>query len=158
MSDEPNKLYLTWEKVQRDGEALADKLCDLGNWKGIIAVARGGLNPALTLATELDVRLVETFCIVSYDENDQQGDATILKDLDHLGDGAGWIVVDDLVDSGKTFDIIREHLPKAHFACIYAKPKGAPSTDTHVMDVAQDTWVFFPWEMRSDAPKGLKPA
>jgi xanthine phosphoribosyltransferase len=156
MSSEPSKLYLNWEQVQRDGELLADKLRDKGPWTGIVAVARGGLNPALTLATELDIRLIETFCIVSYDENDKQGDAAILKGLEHLGDGSGWLVVDDLVDSGKTYDIIRGHLPKAHFSCLYGKPNGIPSTDTYVVDVPQDTWVFFPWELKADAPEKMK--
>jgi xanthine phosphoribosyltransferase len=147
-----NKLYLTWEETQRDGELLAEKLNKASqDWRGIIAVTRGGLNPALTLSTELDIRLVETFCMVSYDNDDTQGEAKILKDLKHLGDGAGWIVVDDLVDSGKTFDVIRrQHLPAAHFACLYGKPKGIPFTDTMVKEFPQTTWLNFPWEVRSN--------
>jgi len=71
----------------------------------------------------------------------------VLKDLGHIGDGEGWLVIDDLVDTGNTYKLIREHLPNAHFACVYAKPKGVPTTDSFVIEVSQDTWVYFPWDM-----------
>ncbi len=38
-------------------------------------------------------------------------------------------------------------LPKAHFAAVYAKPKGRPLVDTFVTEVSQDTWIYFPWDM-----------
>jgi len=42
---------------------------------------------------------------------------------------------------------VREMLPKAHFACLYAKPQGVPMVDTFVTEVSQDTWIYFPWDM-----------
>ena len=38
-------------------------------------------------------------------------------------------------------------MPKAHFATVYAKPKGRPLVDTFVTEVSQDTWIYFPWDM-----------
>jgi len=46
------------------------------------------------------------------------------------GDGEGWLVIDDLVDTGRTAEILRRTYPKAHFATIYAKPQGRPQVDT----------------------------
>ena len=43
--------------------------------------------------------------------------------------------------------IVRAMLPKAHFAAVYAKPKGRPLVDTFVTEVSQDTWIYFPWDM-----------
>jgi xanthine phosphoribosyltransferase len=57
------------------------------------------------------------------------------------------LVIDDLVDSGKTLELIRIMYPKAHFATVYAKPKGRPMVDTFITEVSQDTWIFFPWDM-----------
>ena len=37
-------------------------------------------------------------------------------------------------------------LPKAHFACVYAKPLGKPLVDSYITEVSQDTWIFFPWD------------
>ena len=54
--------------------------------------------------------------------------------------------MDDLVDSGTTARVVRGLLPKAHFACVYAKPAGRPVVDSFVTEVSQDTWILFPWD------------
>jgi len=54
--------------------------------------------------------------------------------------------MDDLVDTGRTAAVLRQLMPKAHFAAIYAKPLGRPLVDTYVTEVSQDTWIYFPWE------------
>jgi xanthine phosphoribosyltransferase len=56
------------------------------------------------------------------------------------------LIVDDLVDTGKTAKVVRELLPEAHFATVYAKPMGRPMVDTYITEVSQDTWIFFPWD------------
>ena len=60
--------------------------------------------------------------------------------------GDGWLIIDDLVDTGKTARVVRKMLPKAHFACVYAKPLGKPLVDSYITEVSQDTWIFFPWD------------
>ncbi|MAH06015.1 MAG: xanthine phosphoribosyltransferase [Pseudomonadota bacterium] len=140
------EFLITWEQMHRDSKALAWRLIDKGPWKGIVAITRGGMVPACIIARELDVRLMETYCISSYD-HDNQRNANILKGPEAAGDGEGWLVIDDLVDSGNTFRIAREHLPKAHFAAIYGKEQGIPTVDTFVTEVSQDTWIHFPWDM-----------
>ena len=137
--------FVSWEELHRDAKALAWRMSEQ-EWEGVIGITRGGLVPACIMARELDVRLVETLCIVSYDHK-QQGDAQILKQPELKDGGKGWLIVDDLVDTGKTFKIAREHYPNAHFASVYAKPKGAPLVDTYVTEVSQDTWIHFPWDL-----------
>ena len=142
---------VSWDELHRHARALAWRLHDQGPFKGIVAITRGGLVPAAIVARELDVRLVDTVCISSYDHKDQ-GATTVLKGLD--SDGEGWLIVDDLVDTGTTAKIVRDMLPKAHFATIYAKPAGRPMVDTFITEVSQDTWILFPWdsELRSVPP------
>jgi len=143
---------VSWDEMHRNAKALAWRLLgkgplENGAWKGVIAITRGGLVPACIMARELEVLLVETFCISTYDVKDM-GKSNILKMPESVKDaGIGWIVVDDLVDTGGTFKIIREHYPKAHFACLYAKPKGEPTVDTYITAVSQDTWIHFPWDL-----------
>jgi xanthine phosphoribosyltransferase len=60
--------------------------------------------------------------------------------------GKGVLIVDDLVDTGKTARVVREILPSAHFATVYAKPMGRPLVDTFITEVSQDTWIYFPWD------------
>ena len=135
---------MSWDELHRHSRALAWRLVDLGPWRGIIAVTRGGLVPAAIVARELDLRLVDTICIASYDDR-QQGALQVLKSID--GDGEGFLIIDDLVDTGKTAQAVRNMLPKAHFATVYAKPAGRPLVDTFVTEVSQDTWIRFPWEI-----------
>lgn len=138
---------ISWDQLHRDAKALAWRLLDKDFFKGIIAVTRGGLVPAAIIARELDIRLVDTICVSSYDWQNQKGEVKLLKGIE--GDGEGWLIVDDLVDTGRTGKLIRELLPKAHFACVYAKPAGRPLVDTFITEVSQDTWILFPWDAES---------
>jgi xanthine phosphoribosyltransferase len=136
---------VTWDQLHRDARALAWRLMALRPLKGIVAVTRGGLIPAAIIARELDVRLIESVSIVTYDE-EQKGQPQVTKPPVAAGDGTGFLIVDDLVDTGTTGRVVRGLLPKAHFACVYAKPAGKEIVDSFVTEVSQDTWIMFPWD------------
>jgi xanthine phosphoribosyltransferase len=136
---------VSWEEVHRNARALAWRLVDGKSFTGIVAVTRGGLVPAAIVARELDIRLVDTVCIRTYSDDHRRGEVNVLKRA--AGDGEGILIVDDLVDTGVTARAVREMLPKAHFATIYAKPAGRPLVDTFVTEVSQDTWILFPWDV-----------
>lgn len=138
------KYIVTWDVLQMHARRLASRLLPAEKWTGIIAVSRGGLVPAALLARELGVRYVDTVCISSYD-HDSQRELKVLKRA--AGDGEGFIVVDDLVDTGSTAYAIREMYPKAHFVTIFAKPAGCPLVDDYVVDIPQGTWIEQPWDM-----------
>lgn len=140
-----HKLFpVTWEQLHRDTKALALRLLDRGPFQAIVGVARGGLVPAAIVARELDIRLVDTVCIATYQKREQTGTETILKPLE--SDGEGLLLIDDLVDTGNTARLVRKMLPKAHFATLYAKPAGCSLVDTFITEVSQDTWILFPWD------------
>lgn len=142
---------VSWEELHRNARALAWRLLDKGPWKGIVAITRGGLVPAAIIARELEIRLIDTVCVSTYDHQRIRR-SKILKGVQ--GDGEGWLIVDDLVDTGRTAQVVREMLPKAHFATIYAKPAGRPLVDTYITEVSQDTWINFPWDIE---PQFAKP-
>jgi xanthine phosphoribosyltransferase len=147
MSDASSPAYtfpVSWEELHRNSRALAWRLLSAGPFTGIVAVTRGGLVPAAIIARELGIRLVDTVCIASYDEMNQ-GEIKVLKGIE--SDGEGLLVIDDLVDTGKTSSVVRAMLPKAYFATIYAKPAGKPQVDSFVTEVSQDTWILFPWDI-----------
>jgi len=135
---------VSWEELHRDARALAWRLVEGGPWHGIVAIARGGLVPAAVIARELGIRLIDTVCVSSYEHQDQ-GKVEILKAVE--GNGKNWLIVDDLVDTGQTARIVREMLPMAHFATVYAKPAGRPMVDSFITEVSQDTWINFPWDL-----------
>ncbi len=144
--------HISWDQIHRDSRALAWRLQgygpDNGAWRAVVAITRGGMAPAMIVSRELDIRTVDTISIKSYDHQ-AQSEAKVLKapDAALMGDGTGILIVDDLVDSGKTLEVVRKMYPNAHFATVYAKPKGRPQVDTFITEVSQDTWIFFPWDM-----------
>ncbi len=137
---------VSWQELHRDAKALAWRLMELGPWKGIIGIARGGLVPATIVGRELEMRLIDSICVVSYDFQ-EQSEVKVLKAPELEDEGAGWLVIDDLVDTGQTAAKVRELWPKVHIATIFAKPAGRPEVDTFVIEVSQDTWIHFPWDM-----------
>jgi xanthine phosphoribosyltransferase len=152
MPDGREKAFpVSWDQFHRDARALAWRLAGSGPFEAIVAITRGGLVPAAIIARELELRVVETVCVASYHDYKNQGGLKVLKTIAAevaKHDGGGKIlVVDDLVDTGATARIVREMLPKAHFATVYAKPLGRPMVDTFITEVSQDTWIYFPWDM-----------
>ncbi len=150
--------HVSWDQLHRDARALAWRLDGMGpeagpgapggGWRAVVAITRGGMAPAMIVARELDIRVVDTISVKSYDHQ-TQSEARVLKapDTGTMGDGRGVLIVDDLVDSGRTLELVRALYPAAHFATVYAKPKGRGQVDTFVTEVSQDTWIFFPWDM-----------
>src|SRR5512137_2196746 len=87
-----DEIVISWPELHRDARYLSRVLHDLGEWKGIIAITRGGLVPAALIARELEIRLIDTVCLVSYGAEDtggaeqQRGAVRWLKSVE--GDGA----------------------------------------------------------------------
>ncbi|WP_114964236.1 xanthine phosphoribosyltransferase [Alkalilacustris brevis] len=146
--------HVSWDQIHRDSRALAWRLDGQGpekggTWKAVVAITRGGMAPAMIVSRELDIRTVDTISVKSYNWQEQT-DPHLLKapSSELMGkDGAGVLIVDDLVDTGKTLELVRKLYPKAHFATVYAKPQGREMVQTFVTEVSQDTWIFFPWDM-----------
>lgn len=140
---------VSWDQFHRDARALAWRLSSAGPFKAVVAITRGGLVPAAVVARELGIRVIETISVASYDY-DKQGKISVLKGISTgIGDdgGAGVLIVDDLVDTGATAKVVRELMPNAHFAAVYAKPQGRPLVDSYITEVSQDTWIYLPWDM-----------
>jgi xanthine phosphoribosyltransferase len=148
----PEKIFpVSWDQFHRDARALAWRLAGAGPFAAMVCITRGGLVPAAIIARELGIRVIETVCVSSY-QHVTQSELRVLKtvaaDVASAGGGRGKgvLIVDDLVDTGKTARMVRDLLPEAHFAAVYAKPLGRPLVDTFITEVSQDTWIFFPWD------------
>lgn len=142
---------VSWDQFHRDARALAWRLNGVGPFHALVAITRGGLVPAAIVAREIGMRMIDTLCVASYNHT-TQSELQVLKGASDIvmklggGTGKGLLIVDDLVDTGKTARVVRDLLPEAHIAAIYAKPLGKPLVDTFITEVSQDTWIFFPWD------------
>ena len=151
-SSNHEEIYISWGDLHLHAKLLAKQLKDLADWKGIVAITRGGLIPAALIAQELNIRFIDTICISSYENKKagayaKQSDLDVIKSID--GDGADFLLIDDLVDSGKTAAFAKALLPRAHFATLYAKPAGKAYANTYVQEFQQHQWLIFPWESNS---------
>ncbi len=148
----PEKIFpVSWDQFHRDSRALAWRLHEAGPFDAIVAITRGGLVPAAIVARELNVRMIDTVCVASYQNYKNQDELKLIKtvapEIAALREqGRRVLIVDDLVDTGQTARVVRELLPNAHFATVYAKPMGRPLVDTFITEVSQDTWIYFPWD------------
>lgn len=140
-------MQLTWQDVQTDTQSLAHNLKkrfgSLDGWT-CMAVTRGGLIPMGLLAYQLNLRTIESINIKSYDDR-QQNAIQFIQPPKHLAESR-ILVVDDLSDTGKTFQEIRKFYPQALYTCLYVKPSGKKLTDIYVREIPQDVWVTFPWD------------
>ncbi|MBE0454097.1 xanthine phosphoribosyltransferase [Roseovarius autotrophicus] len=143
--------HVSWDQIHRDARALAWRLQGVapeGGWRAVVAITRGGMAPAMIVARELDIRTVDTISVKSYNHQTQTEPRVIKSpDMGIVGNGEGVLIVDDLVDTGRTLEVVRATMPRAHVATVYAKPMGRAQVDTFVTEVSQDTWIFFPWDM-----------
>lgn len=155
MSEPRAHLAISWDALHRDTRVLAARLSLLPKFDGLVAVTRGGLVPAALVAREIGLRVIETISVESYGgvlgrPESERSTVRVIKPpapafLETRG--RGLLIVDDLVDSGATAHALREMLPLAHLATVYAKAAGRPLVDTFVTEVPQDTWIDFPWDL-----------
>ena len=148
-SPTPDKGFIvSWDQLHRDARALAWRLEDIqkkiDGWSQIVAVTRGGMVPAMIVARELDVRVVDSISVQSYSHK-TQSEPKVIKDK-VVVDSNQTLIIDDLVDTGRTMALVRKLFPSAHFATVYAKPMGKPFVGTYITEVSQDTWIYFPWD------------
>lgn len=138
------KYIVTWDMLHIYTKILAKRLYNKKSWKGIFAVSRGGLVPCSILSRELGIRYIDTICISSY-KNMLYKKLKIIKKVQSIGKDI--LIIDDLVDTGRTAKIVRKIYPKSFFVTIFAKPLGFSYVDDYIIDIPQDTWIEQPWDM-----------
>jgi xanthine phosphoribosyltransferase len=147
------KVFLT----DQDCIAAAKDVCtqllsraDAASFSGIAVVLNGGFIPAYWLRKLLGIAGVDLplalIDVRSYHDYMQQGaiEAVMLPDL---GDGQGWIIIDEVCDTGNTFAFLQSHYPRAVYASLTVKEKGRGVVDHFGLSFAQDQWLVFPWEV-----------
>ncbi len=140
------KIYISWEEFHQDTKDLCQKIKATGKYNKIIAVSRGGLIPAGIIAYELDIRNNEAINFSSYD-NDEQRKTQDIEFAAEVGNvDENTLIIDDLADSGQTFQILRQHYPQARFVTVYAKEQGAKQVDIYAKDIP-NKWIVFPWDI-----------
>jgi hypoxanthine phosphoribosyltransferase len=116
----------------------------------IVGVGRGGLIPATMLAYKLKKKVL-SFGINTYDDTIQTDKYVIYQSINIPTKASKILVVDDICDTGNTFNIIRDlfvkekHL-KFEFASLFVKDSKSHLVDYYGLSVSDGIWLDFPWE------------
>lgn len=130
-------------------ERLAAKLTGAFDW--YVAITRGGLVPACLLAQITGQQRIDTICLNSYGDGQEQRRLTAWdKCFKHIA-GCSVLLIDDLVDTGHTMQAARNFMVAAgaksvHTAVIYRKAGSLFEPDYFIEDKPRDEWIVFPWE------------
>ena len=141
---QPNKTRLTWEQFHQDVKVLCQKIKESGSYNKIIAISRGGLIPAGIVAYELNIRNMSTVNIISYHDDRQLNKADVFG-FDGQADRRT-LIIDDLSDTGRSIKLLRQLIPNAVYATVYAKPDGLDAPDIYAKEMP-NSWVAFPWDV-----------
>jgi hypoxanthine phosphoribosyltransferase len=160
MDDYPAEAF-TWERIQRDSCTLAERIYQSKfSVDNILAVGRGGWIPGVIMSHYLKCGIYP--CRVSsYTEDNEQGQidpARCQFPQWDLIQGDNLLIVDDLSDSGKTFNFLEYHLrvemraglinkKRIKTAALYMKWGTLNVPDFYVQSFERERWLIFPWEV-----------
>ena len=116
----------------------------------IVGVGRGGLIPATMLAYKLKKKVI-SFGINTYNDMIQTDKYVIYQPIPVPTKQSRILVVDDICDTGKTFNIIRDIYNKENhldieFASLFVKDSKSHLVDYYGLSVSDGIWLDFPWE------------
>jgi len=146
-------LYLTWMDVQRLSEKLADQIAESGFRPDIIvAVSRGGFDPARILSDELNIRSLASLQVIYYAGVNERNDKPQVKyPLNADISGLNVLVVDDVADSGSSLKVVKDYIDnlgprEVRIATLHHKPWSTFEPDFYAESA--DKWIIYPWEPR----------
>jgi len=139
-NDLEEKTYLLSQKIKKSGQKL-----DL-----IVAVARGGLTIAQLLTDFLKLPIT-SFTVVSYRDLQQESIPKITFKIGNQLNNQKILLVDDISDTGKTFERGINYLKELGAkeiitASLLTKPWTTYIPDFYVGKAKE--WVIFPYEIR----------
>ncbi len=149
-------IYYSYDSFKLDVQNLT-LMCCVFEADTILAIARGGMSLGHALSMSLNVRNLQSIRCQSYDDVTQRNTVSILGECD-FSQSKRVLIVDDIVDSGKTLyaliPILRERYPNIIFttAAIFTKPTALMQPDFSLHEALD--WINFFWErdfLKSDS-------
>lgn len=150
-------LYVSWSDYHRTIERLGKRVHQSGyRFNQIVCIARGGLRvgDALSRIFKTPLAIISTQSYTG-EAGTVRGEITVAEHMTmttpQLGDRL--LVVDDLVDSGITLDVVRRHLLKTYpaiaelkTAVLWYKACSTFKPDFYVDFLAENPWIHQPFE------------
>lgn len=147
----PKLKYVSWSEFHQLGFELADQLEDYPeSFDFIVSIARGGHTISRILSDFLKLPIY-SFSIQSYTAIETQGELEITEEMSIDLQGKSILLVDEVIDSGKTLvralDYLNEFEPsKITSVAMHIKPKTIAKPDFYVEETSD--WIIYPYEIR----------
>ena len=144
-------LHQSWEDIERLSEELAQKIMESGFCPDIIvAISRGGFNPARILCDQLGIRRLASVQVEFYSDihnSAKKPKIVYLLNADVLGKSV--LVVDDVSDTGGSLQVAKDHVfgkspRELKIATLHLKPWTSFIPDYHAAETK--AWIVYPWE------------
>ena len=146
-------LFLSWDDVQRLSEKVSDLIMDSGYKPDLmIAISRGGFDPARIVSDQLNIRKLASLQIIYYTGlNTRKEEPEVLFPLNAQIEGLKVLVVDDVSDSGNSLIVVKKYVEEkgaseVKLATLHHKPWSKFMPDFYAEEV--DKWIIYPWEPR----------
>ena len=145
---------LSWYRIQTDCESLASKIRASGkDYESMLCITRGGGFIGSFLSELLNYRKIRTISLQYYNRQ-KRGEAVLELVPPEIATLRGNVIlVDDLIDSGKTMKFVIDkysYLANFDVAVLYDKGGGSIRPQYFVDKVSADEWITFPWETSGD--------
>lgn len=144
-------LHTSWEDVERLSEELAQKIIESGYEPDIVvAISRGGFDPARILCDQLSIRWLASVQVEFYSGvQDTVDKPRIVYPLNADVRGQSVLVVDDVSDTGVSLKAAKEHVLERgsgdlKVATLHIKPWTSFRPDYHASET--EAWIVYPWE------------
>ena len=137
------QVFLSYHDIHTDCIELAKKIKKKYKPEKLILISRGGLIPGSIIANYLGIQDVDVIALKTYADRKRSKEIKVYK---RLKSEKKLVVIDDLVDSGETANIVKEMMPNSKFAVLYAKTSGKKQADLHLYNFKDSDWLVFPWE------------
>lgn len=141
-------MHYGYETLEADLKQLLPE-CRSYDPDTIVAIARGGLIAAQLLGYALNVRNIQVLRVASYDDKQPRDHVTLEGSVDLTG-ASRVLVVDDIVDSGKTLEAVVAFLRSANpaiavrSAATWCKRDAAVQPDFCCREATE--WIDFFWD------------
>jgi len=138
--------YYTWKEFDQDILLLVSQM---QGWMPdyVVGIKRGGLIPAIKLSHILDKPLLILSCQL------RDGKDNCIKFLEEIPKDKKLLIVDDICDSGETFERINQELKdykEIKFCALFNNIRQKFLTDYKAKKIDREEnkkWIIFPWEL-----------
>ncbi len=147
-----NLEYIPWDEIHLGLINIAKNIIREGiKIDAIIAIAKGGYIPARIMSDLLGVENIGVITVKFYKKAGvAMAKPLILHPLTIRVDNKNVLIVDDVIDSGRTMQLVMEEVSR-HGAldiktlALYVKPWSTIKPDYFIRETRN--WVVFPWEI-----------